>query len=130
MTEEWFMGLRGSAILSARLTVRRIGGKVRGECALPAVAILEKLGFVVDQLLPGLGREVHVRPLDDGIDRAGLLAEAAINALGHVDVVAGGAAAAVGAWLGLDRDRERRADRLAKLAGDAPLLAVRIAAQR
>src|SRR3546814_15804242 len=34
------------------------------------------------------------------------------------------------ARLGLDRDRLRRADRLAQLARDAALLAVRIAAQR
>src|SRR3712207_7357686 len=48
----------------------------------------------------------------------------------HIDVVACGAAAAVLARLGFDGDRQRRADRLAKLAGDAALLAVRIAAQR
>src|SRR5688500_9244933 len=77
------------------LSIRGIGGKVGGQSALPAVAILEQLGLVVDQLLAGLGREIHVRPLDDRIDRAGLLTEAAIDALGHVDVVAGGAAAAV-----------------------------------
>ena len=35
-----------------------------------------------------------------------------------------------GADFGLDRDRERRADGLAELAGDAALLAVRVAAQR
>src|SRR5207249_759727 len=37
---------------------------------------------------------------------------------------------AVGTLLRLDDDRERGADGLAKLAGDAALLAVRIAAQR
>src|SRR5690606_18339025 len=63
-------------------------------------------------------------------DRAGLLAEAAIDALGHVDVIARGAARAVLARLGVDGDRLRRADRLAQLAGDAAFLAVRIAAQR
>src|SRR5206468_57938 len=40
------------------------------------------------------------------------------------------APAAVLARLGLDRDRQRRADRLAQLAGDAALLAVGIATQR
>src|SRR5207248_674931 len=68
--------------------------------------------------------------LDDRIDRAGLLAVAAIDALGHVDVVARGAAAAVLARLGLDGDRQSRAHRLAELAGDAAFLAVGIAAQR
>src|SRR3546814_2152636 len=66
----------------------------------------------------------------DGIHRAGLLAEAAVDALRHVDVVARGAPAAVAARLSLDDDALRRADRLAELAGNAPLLAVGIAAQR
>src|SRR3546814_5983047 len=61
---------------------------------------------------------------------AGLPAEAAVDALRHVDVVARGAPAAVAARLSLDDDALRRADRLAELAGNAPLLAVGIAAQR
>src|SRR5204863_4083228 len=81
-------GFVGLGITARRLPIRRIGGKVRRQRALPFVAVLEKLRLVVDQLLAGLGREIHVRPLDDGIDRAGLLAQAAIDALGHVDVVA------------------------------------------
>src|SRR5204863_5434271 len=48
----------------------------------------------------------------------------------QVDVVAGGAPRAVVALLRLDVDGERRANRLAQLARDAALLAVRIAAQR
>src|SRR5207253_5986750 len=60
---------------------------------------------------------------------AGLLAIAAIDAFGHVDIVAGRAPAAVLARLGLDRDRQRRTDRLAQLAGDAALLAIGIATQ-
>src|SRR6185503_18129180 len=67
--------------------------------------------------------------LDDGVHRAALLAEAAVDALHEVDVVARGAARAVVALLALDRDRERRAHGLAQLAGDAALLAVGIAAQ-
>src|SRR5581483_11200235 len=78
----------------------------------------------------GLGRELEIGSLDDGIDRARLLAVAAVNALGHVDVVARGAAATVIARLGLDGDGLRRADRLAELAGNAALLAVGIPAQR
>src|ERR1041384_7097446 len=65
------------------------------------------------------------------IDRACLLAEAAIDTLHHIDVVACGPARAVIAPRPrLDSDRLRRADRLAELAGDAALLAVRIAPQR
>src|SRR3546814_2838539 len=75
-------------------------------------------------------RKFEVRPLDDGIDRARFLTEAAIDALGHVDVVARRAAAAVLARLGLDCDGERRAHRLAQFARDTALLAIRITAQR
>jgi hypothetical protein len=80
----------------------------------------EQLFLVVEKLLARLGRELEVRSLDDRIHRAGLLAQAAIDALHHVDVVARGAAAAVvAARLGLDGDGLGRADRLAQLAGDA-----------
>src|SRR5690606_16791861 len=104
---------------------------VARDLALPPVAIGEQLVLVVIKFLARLGRELEIRSLDDGVDRAGLLAEAAIDALHHVDVVAHGAAGAViAAWTGLDGDGLRRADRLAQLAGDAALLPVGIAAQR
>src|SRR3546814_10128910 len=57
------------------------------------------------------------------------MAEPAVDAFGHVDIVARRAARSVGTRLGLDGDRLGRADRLAELAGDAALLAVGIAAQ-
>src|SRR5215467_12832590 len=111
--------------------VRRVERQVLGDRALPAVAVREQALLVVVELLARLGRELEVRPLDDGVDRAGLLAQAAVDALHHVDVVAGGAArAVVAARARLDGDRLGRTDRLAQLAGDAALLAVRVAAQR
>src|SRR5258707_9802130 len=110
--------------------VRRVEGEVLGDLALPAVAVREQAFLVVVELLARLGRELEIRARDDGVDRAGLLAHAAIDALHHVDVVARGAArAVVAAGAGLDGDRLRRTDRLAQLAGDAALLAVRITAQ-
>jgi hypothetical protein len=57
------------------------------------------------------------------------LAEAAVDALGHVNVVAGRAAGAVSALLGLDGDGLRRTDGLAQLASNAALFASRVAAQ-
>src|SRR5581483_5229530 len=68
--------------------------------------------------------------LDDRIDRAGLLAEAAEDALRQVDVIARRAARAVGPLVRFDVDGERRAHRLAELAGDAALFAVGIAPER
>src|ERR1044071_6073527 len=111
--------------------VRRVEFDVLGDLALPAVAVREQALLVVVELLARFGGKFEVGALHDGIDRAGLLAQPAVDAFHHVDVVARGAArAVVAARAGLDGDGLRRADRLAQLAGDAALLAVRIAAQR
>src|SRR5882724_11139983 len=111
--------------------VRRVERDVLRDLALPAVAVGQELFLVVVELLARLGGEFEVRALDDGVDRAGFLAQPAIDALHHVDVVARGAPrAVVAARPRLDGDRLRGADRLAQLAGDAALFAVGIAAQR
>src|SRR3546814_762618 len=104
--------------LSLRYALPIFELRVLGELVFPAVAVRQQLLLVVEQRLAGLGGEFEVRPFHDGVHRAGLLAEAAVDALRHVDVVARGAPAAVAARLGLDDDALRRADRLAKLAGD------------
>src|SRR5262245_19347561 len=110
--------------------IGRVERDVLGDLALPAVAVGEQALLVVVELLARLGGEFEIRTFDDGVDRAGLLAEPAIDAFDHVDVVARGAAGAIVApWSGLDGDCLRRADRLAELAGDAALLAIRVAAQ-
>src|SRR5262249_40270033 len=112
-----------------RSPIRRIERDVLGDLALPAIAVREQALLVEIELLARLGRELEIRPFDDGIHRTGLLAQPAIDAFDHVDIVAGGTARAViAAWTGLDGDGLRRADRLAQLAGDAALLAVGIAA--
>jgi len=67
---------------------------------------------------------------NDGVDRARLLAEAAVDALEQIDVVARRAARAVRSDVRVDGDAHRRAHGLAQLAGDAALFAVRITAQR
>src|SRR5215467_8050392 len=107
--------------------VGRVERDVLGDLALPAIAVREQALLVVVELLAGLGRELEIRALHDRIDRAGLLAQPAIDAFDHVDVVAGGAAGAViAAGTGLDGDRLGGADRLAELAGDAAFLALGI----
>src|SRR5690606_30797008 len=101
------------------------------DLALPAVAVVEKLGLVVIELLAGLDGKLEIGSLDDGVHRARLLAETAIDALHHVDVVAGGATGAVVAPRPrLNGDRLRRADRFAELARDAAFLAIGIAPER
>src|SRR5262249_31585556 len=121
---------RGEDHLTAS-PVRRVELDRLGDLALPAVAIGEQPGLVIVEFLACLGRELEIRTLDDGVHGAGLLTQAAIDALHHIGVVtprAGGAVIAAGPRL--DRDRLRRTDRLAELAGDAALLAIGIAAQR
>ena len=57
------------------------------------------------------------------------MAETAVDALGHIDIVACGPPAAVHTLLGLDSDSLRRADGFAELAGNAALLASRVPPQ-
>src|SRR5580658_2941812 len=117
-------------MIMCRSSIGRVERDILGELGLPAVAIGEELVLVVEKLLARLGGELEVRPFDDRVDRAGLLAEPAIDAFGHVDVVARRAPAAVLAGLGLDGDGKRGTDGLAELAGDAALLAIGIAPER
>jgi hypothetical protein len=125
---------RGSLSLAyaeAPSPVRRVQLEVLGDLALPAIAIRQEPLLVVVKLFPCFGGELEIRPLHDRIDRAGFLAEAAIDAFHHVDVVTGGAARAVlAARARFDGDGLGRTDGLAQLAGDAALLAVGIAPQR
>src|SRR5579875_736736 len=112
--------------LSAPSTIGRVGRQVGRDLHLPAIAIREQLLLVVKELLPRLGRKFEIRSLDDRIHGAGLLAEPAINALRHVDVVARRTTAPVGARLRLDRDGQRRTNRFAKLARDTALFTIRV----
>src|SRR6478735_7439416 len=90
----------------------------------------KKHGLRVIEVPPLLAVIFQYSRLDDGIDRARFLAEAAEDAFRQVDVVARRTARAVVALVGFDVDGERRAHGLAKLARNAALFAVRIAAQR
>jgi hypothetical protein len=110
-------------------SVRRIRPRHRRQLRLPLIPITQQLLLVIQQLLSRLGRILGIRALHNGVHGAGFLAEAAVDALGHIDVVAGGAARAVLALLGLDGDGLGGADGLAQLAGDAALLARGVAAQ-
>src|SRR5665648_843969 len=108
------------ATLLAGSSIGRVERDVLRNRPLPAVAVREQAFLIVVELLGCLGRELEVRSQDDGVDGAGLLAEAAVDAFHHVDVEAGRPSRAIVApWPRLDGDGLRRADRLASLAGDA-----------
>src|SRR5258706_15084380 len=112
------------------LPIAGVGRPVAGNLLLVAIAHRHqhRLGVVqVTALLPVVLE--HAR-LDDGVDRAGLLAEAAEDALHQVDVVARGAASSILSLFRLNMNSERGTNRLAQLARDAALLAVRVAPQR
>jgi hypothetical protein len=59
--------------------------------------------------------------LDNCIDGAALLAKTAVDALGHVDIVARGPPAAIHTLLGLNCDSLGRADSFAEFASNAAL---------
>src|SRR5207244_2624276 len=110
--------------------VGRVERDIARDLAFPAVAVGEEFLLVVQKLFASFRREFEIRSLDDRIDRAGFLAEAAVDALHHVNVIAGRApCAVVAARSRFDGDRLRGANRLTELAGDATLLAIGIAAQ-
>src|SRR5690606_30730468 len=110
--------------------VRRVGGAIRCDLRLVLVTHRQQLFLRHDLFAALLEVKVGNTRLDDRVNRARFLAEAAVDALEQVDVVARGTACAVLAHLGIDGDRERGTHRFTQLAGDATLFAIRIAALR
>lgn len=74
-------------------------------------------------------RNIDSLTLHNGIDWAALLAQTAVNAFGHVDIITRRPPAAIHTLLGLDSDSLRGADSFAQFASDATLLACRIPSQ-
>jgi hypothetical protein len=108
----------------------RVERDVLGDLALPAIAVREQALLVVIELLARLGGEFEIRAFDDGVDGAGFLAKATIDALHHIDIVARGSARSIiASRAGFNGDCLRWANCLAKLARDAAFLAVRITTQ-
>lgn len=69
------------------LSIRSICSDDGRQFGFPLVPVSQELLLVVQQLLPRLRGVLRVGRLDDGIYGAGFLAETAVYALGHVDVV-------------------------------------------
>merc|ERR1719352_1730880 len=76
-----------------------------------------------------LSGELKVGSLHDGVDRARLLAETAVDALGHVNVVSRGSPGPVAPLLSLNCDCLGGTDGLTELAGNAPLLPAGVPSQ-
>src|SRR6266404_568488 len=110
--------------------IRRVGGFVGRDHGFVALTHGEQLVFAHD-VLPAVLHVVLVNTREhDGIHRTGLLAEAAVDALEEVDVVAARPARTIRRDFRVDRDADRMTYSLAKLAGDTALLPVRIATLR
>ena len=90
------------------LAVGVVSLDVGGELDLPAVAVEQQLLLVVEELLARLRRVLEVGTLNDRVHWARLLAEAAEDALSHIDVVARRASRAVRARLRINCDRLQR----------------------
>ena len=103
--------LRSGRKLFRPRTVRRSPG------ACPSSVCLSSLFHVI-----GIESREH-----DRIDRASFLAEAAVDALKKIDVVAARSSHAIVADIRVNCDRQRGANRFAKLARNASFLAVRVA---
>lgn len=71
-----------------------------------------KLTLVVQQLFSGLGGILGVGRFNNGVNGARFLAETAVDALGHVDIVAGSATRSVSTLFGFNCDGLGRADLL------------------
>ncbi len=91
--------------------------------------ISKKLFFVVEKFLTRLGSILKVGTFDDGINRAGLLAETTEDAFRQIDIVARGSSASIRTRFSINCDRLCWTDRLAQLASNATLLAGRVAAK-
>lgn len=90
--------------------------------AYSALEAREKKDCVNIDLVGGIRVGSWVLTLNDGVHRAGLLAVATVDALGHIDIVTGRPAASILTLFRLNSDSLGRADSLAKLAGNAALL--------
>mmetsp|Transcript_35132 Transcript_35132/g.56716 ORF Transcript_35132/g.56716 Transcript_35132/m.56716 type:complete len:233 (-) Transcript_35132:122-820(-) len=115
--------------LVAPLTVEVVSGDVGSDLRLPSVPIGQQLLLVVQKLFVRLCGVLKVGSLHDRIDRARLLAEAAEDALSHIDIVACCTAAAVCARLCLNGDGLGGANSFAKLAGYTALLPARVSSE-
>ena len=100
-----------------------------GELWLPLVSIVDQLLLVVEEFLVEERRILKVRSFHNCIDGAGLLAETAENALGHVNVIFGGPSRSVRPWFTFDGDRKGWTRRFTQFASNAAFFAGWVSAQ-
>ena len=77
---------------------------VSGQLWLPSVTVSQEFLLVVKQFLMGHGSVFEVGSFDNGVNGTSSLAESAINAFGHVNIILGGSSGSVGPGLALNSD--------------------------
>ena len=92
---------------------------VPGQLRLPSVTVCQQFLLVVEQFLMSNGGVLVIGALDNGINRASFLAEAAIDTFCHVDVVSSSSSGTIGSGLTFDGDGISRTGSGAKFAGNA-----------
>lgn len=111
------------------LSVGRIGVETVLDFLLPFITICQQFLLIVKQFLSGFRGVLDIGGLDNGIDRAGLLAVAAVDALGHINIVLGGTSRTINPLFSLNGDGHSRANGFTQLTGNAALLTTGVAAK-
>jgi len=115
--------------LGENLPIDVVSVKVSGNFGLGTVTISEKFLLVVKQFFACFGRVFGVLSLYDGVDGACFLAEAAVDALGHVNIIFGCSSGTIQPGFGLDSDSLSGANGFTELASNAPFFSGRISTQ-
>mmetsp|Transcript_21823 Transcript_21823/g.51769 ORF Transcript_21823/g.51769 Transcript_21823/m.51769 type:complete len:249 (+) Transcript_21823:122-868(+) len=111
-----------SILLHCCLAVKKLAHQIFGNLFLPFVSVGKELFLVVQEFLVGFGCEFVVWTLHNGIDGTRLLAESAVDALGHIDIVTSGSTSTVFTGFGLDSDGLGGADCLTEFARDTAFI--------
>jgi hypothetical protein len=70
----------------------------------PPLTIFQEFFFIVKEFFSGFRRKFKIGTLYDCVDWAGLLAKAAIDTFGHINVISGRSSTAIFPWLCIYRD--------------------------
>ncbi|EDK41018.2 conserved hypothetical protein [Meyerozyma guilliermondii ATCC 6260] len=96
--------VRSSLIRLFYLSVWSVSINTVLQFLLPLITILQQLLLIIQQLLSGLGRILHIWRLHDGIHGTRFSTVATVDTLGHVNVVLVGSSQSIGTFFCLDGD--------------------------
>lgn len=103
-----------------RQSISDLSFDVSGQLWLPSVTVGQEFLLVVEQFLMGHGSVFKVGSFDNRVNGTSSLAESAINAFGHVNIVLGGSSGSIGPGLALNSDGFCGACSGTEFASDTP----------